>query len=132
MVEQASRPQLADFLAEQLRLHRIAVASLEKQCQLLQGLMVKGLQNFRDEKFMFYQKHQEKIVSLEEEKKMDSEIKKRLSGVDAILSKARAVNPTLFDEEEGPQESLVEQAKKDLSKDKKETKDPTALELADI
>lgn len=49
---------------------------------------------------MKYKQLKQKQLSIEQEKKLEEEINRKLSGIDQILSKALYVNPQIFNEQE--------------------------------
>ena len=52
--------------------------------------MYRELDNCRDETLLKYKKVKDKQMSIEQEKKLEEEIARRLSSVDQILNKAKA------------------------------------------
>lgn len=59
-------------------------------CEAIESTIFRPLENFRDESELKYKKVRDKQMSVEQERKLEEEIARRLSSVDQILNKAKA------------------------------------------
>ena len=59
-------------------------------CKAIESTIFRALDNFRDESELKYKKVKDKQLSIEQERKLEEEIARRLSSVDQILNKAKA------------------------------------------
>ncbi len=59
-------------------------------CEAIESTIYRPLDNFRDENELKYKKVKDKQLSIEQERKLEEEIARRLSSVDHILNKAKA------------------------------------------
>jgi hypothetical protein len=59
-------------------------------CEAIESTIFRALDNFRDESELKYKKVKDKQLSIEQERKLEEEIARRLSSVDQILNKAKA------------------------------------------
>ena len=72
-------------------------------CEAIESTIFRPLDNFRDESELKYKKVKDKQVSIDQEKRLEEEIARRLSSVDNILNKAKAKMST-FQIESGVEE----------------------------
>ncbi|CDW77404.1 UNKNOWN [Stylonychia lemnae] len=78
-------------------------------CEELENIIYNKLDNYRDETEYKYKKLKQKQLSLEQEKKLEEEINKKLSGLDKILNKALSINPSIFTNGQHEEEKIVNQ-----------------------